>query len=484
MNKNKNMNMKFDPNDVQTRPNMVLTRYLYPKDEVELSLMLALLQKKSVNECIFWASELIYSGFGYDITLLIWSIYYDFYAQLNPNLIHKINNSLKSMLEGNVEPLFEILKTLRVRPSTDNVFSLRISQTPTQFSIYKGRTPNWLTKYPNKHRVLLRSICNYDWNKIIMYIRSKIDEPKKLVKSILNVMLEKKLIYLKNENEYPDIDALWDNYGYNDDFHIILALIVGVITNDEKVDFSSRIIKLNETETQFVCYVNSPIPNAENKVADANADANANANADADAAPSEYAYDMLLKKRLFAINPYVSAFDIVRQRKNILELETKQGFINEIGTHWAYHVSQTPYWQNEFNKVNAIVNNNGELLFNGDDYEENFCLFDLKHAYCYNLDESYMKEMWMATCSDVSDKNVQKDIVDIMEEIFGDDEKETRMEFDDLLLSNKKQSYPNVGRPPHTRLSEEGDAMVGDSNNVPSQNSFDFTLLNKILDSV
>lgn len=465
MNINMNMNVKFDPNDVQTRPNMLLTRFLYPKDEVELSLMLALLQKKSVNECIFWASELIYSGFGYDITQLIWSIYYDFYAQLNPNLIHKINNSLKSMLEGNIEPLFEILKTLRVRPSTDNVFSLRISQTPTQFSIYKGRTPNWLTKYPNKHRVLLRSICNYDWNKIIMYIRSKIDEPKKLVKSILNVMLEKKLVYLKNENEYPDIDALWDNYGYNDDFHIILALIVGVITNDEKLDFSSRIIKLNKTETQFVCYVNSPIPNAEDSVADANA------------APSEYVYDMLLKKRLFAINPYVSAFDIVRQRKNTLELETKQGFINEIGTHWAYHVSRTPYWQNEFNKVNAIVNNHGELVFNGNDYEAKIRLFDLKHAYCYNLDESYMKEMWLGTCSDVSDKNVQKDIVDIMEEIFGDDEKETRMEFDDLLLSNKKQNYPDVGRPPHTRLSGVGD-------NVASQNSFDFTLLNKILDSV
>ena len=108
--------MNIDPNNVETRPNMVLTRFLYPKDEVKISLLLALIQKKSVNECLFWASELIYSGFIDDITQLLWSIYYDFYAQHNPNLMKKVSISLKKLSENNIEPLFNLLKTMRTRP--------------------------------------------------------------------------------------------------------------------------------------------------------------------------------------------------------------------------------------------------------------------------------------------------------------------------------------------------------------------------------
>lgn len=478
--------MNIDPNNVETRPNMVLTRFLYPKDEVKISLLLALIQKKSVNECLFWASELIYSGFIDDITQLLWSIYYDFYAQHNPNLMKKVSISLKKLSENNIEPLFNLLKTMRTRPATDNVFSLRISQTPTKYNIYKGRVPKWLLKYPSKQRQLLRAICDYDWNKIIMYIRSKIDDPKMLIKSILDVMIEKNMINLKDSPyELPNIDELWNNYGYNDEFHIILALIVSLITPDEKIDFSAMTIKLNAVETDFVNYLNGPIT------------VNTNPNY-----PTEFAYDMLLRKRIFAINPYVSAFEIIRQQKNKLELETVRGFVDEIGVYWAYHCSQTPYWINIFNTLNGIVNNRGELIFHGDDYEERFRLFDLNHAYLYNLDEHFMKDMWIGTCSNVSVKkdtneNVDGmvdgmvdgvvdgvvDVVDLMENIFGNDEKELRIEFDDLLMSNKKQNYPEAGTPSRTRLAQQ-DVGMGKENSSTSQNSFDFTLLNKILDSV
>lgn len=455
--------MNIDPDNVVTRPNMVLTRFLYPKDEVEISLLLALIQKKSVNECLFWASELIYSGF--DITQLLWSIYYDFYAQLNPNLMKKVNISLKKLQENDIEPLFNLLKTMRTKPATDNVFSLRISQTPTKYNIYKGRVPKWLSKYPTKQRPLLRAICSYDWNKIIMYIRNKIDEPKILIKSILDVMIEKNIINLKDSyDELPNIDSLWNNYGYNDEFHIILALIVSLITPDEKIDFSSLIIKLNSMENDFVNYLNGPITLENNPNY-----------------PKEYAYDVLLRKRIFTINPYVTGFEIIRQQKNKLELETIKGFVDEIGVYWAYHCCQTPYWINIFNTLNSTVNNRGELIFNGDNYEERFRLFDLSHAYLYNLDEYYMKDMWQGTCSNVSVEYSEKDIVDIMEDIFGNDEKELRIEFDDLLLSNKKQTYPQMEIPSQTRL-EQGEAK--EENKSYSQNTFDFSLLNKILDSI
>ena len=34
-----------------------LTRYLYARDEVELSLIVSLLEKKDIMECYFWAFE-------------------------------------------------------------------------------------------------------------------------------------------------------------------------------------------------------------------------------------------------------------------------------------------------------------------------------------------------------------------------------------------------------------------------------------------
>lgn len=428
-------------NDNINKPNLNLTRFLYPKDEVEISLLIALLQKKPLNECIFWACELIYSGF--DITQLIWSIYYDFYAQLNPNLFHKVSNALECMRQsGNTEPLFILLKTLRVRPATDNVFSLRISQTPTKFTIYRGRVPGWLSQYPQTHRPLLRAICTYDWNQIMRFINNKVGEPKQLLNSILRIMLEKNMIEMKGgesseEHEIPNIiDAHWDNHGYTDDFHIILALVVSLITPDKQIDFSCKGIKLNDAEKAFVAELNAPL------------------------VPNCYTYATLLMKRIYCINPFISAFDI-RANQNENNKCSKLDFINEISEFWVYHCCQTPYWQNEFQKVDGVVNSRGELVFIEDDGDENkFRTFDLLHGYCYNIDEPFAREMWLRTCSY---NDCDKDVVDVMEDIFSEDEKELRMEFDELLLSTDKRSY-----------------CSGNSNS----NTFDFTLLNQLLDSI
>ena len=54
----------------------ILTRFLYIKDEVELSLVSALLKKRNVQECYYWAFELYYSGF--DIVQLLYLTYWFF----------------------------------------------------------------------------------------------------------------------------------------------------------------------------------------------------------------------------------------------------------------------------------------------------------------------------------------------------------------------------------------------------------------------
>ncbi len=61
---------------------LVFTRYLYIKDEVRIALLVSILNKS--DDAIFWAYELYYSGFKYELFNIIWKIYYDFFATLNP----------------------------------------------------------------------------------------------------------------------------------------------------------------------------------------------------------------------------------------------------------------------------------------------------------------------------------------------------------------------------------------------------------------
>ena len=58
------------------------TRYLYIQAEVEISLLISILKKKN-DEALFWAFELVYSGFSAELITLLWRIYFEFFATLN-----------------------------------------------------------------------------------------------------------------------------------------------------------------------------------------------------------------------------------------------------------------------------------------------------------------------------------------------------------------------------------------------------------------
>ena len=61
---------------------LVFTQYLYIKEEVRIALLVSILNKS--DDAIFWAYELYHSGFKHELLNLIWKIYYDFFATLNP----------------------------------------------------------------------------------------------------------------------------------------------------------------------------------------------------------------------------------------------------------------------------------------------------------------------------------------------------------------------------------------------------------------
>jgi hypothetical protein len=105
--------------------NLILTRYLYLKDEVKLSLLMAILNKS--DDAIFWAYELFYSGFKHELFQFIWIMYYDFFATLNPSfeayLIKKQTEYLsKSFEERHISSL---IQNLIIRPFNTDVFMMR-----------------------------------------------------------------------------------------------------------------------------------------------------------------------------------------------------------------------------------------------------------------------------------------------------------------------------------------------------------------------
>lgn len=126
----------FPKDDIYTIPltgsNLVFTRYLYLKDEVKLSLLISVLNKHT--DAIFWAYELFYSGFQLEMFQLIWTIYYDFFATLNPSfevyLLKKqteiLSTSSNLNTNANVNTLISaIIQDLCIREYNTDIFKLR-----------------------------------------------------------------------------------------------------------------------------------------------------------------------------------------------------------------------------------------------------------------------------------------------------------------------------------------------------------------------
>ena len=102
------------------------TRYLYEKTEVKLAFMISLL--RHTDECLFWGYELLHSGFLVELIELFWSIYYDFYASLNPTFEKYLTNKIQIMISNTKKrdkTLAIIVNNFMIRPYTLDVFIMR-----------------------------------------------------------------------------------------------------------------------------------------------------------------------------------------------------------------------------------------------------------------------------------------------------------------------------------------------------------------------
>jgi hypothetical protein len=172
----------------------IFTRYLYIKDEVKMALLIAILNKS--DDAIFWAYELLYSGFKNELFALIWKIYYDFFASLNPSFASYL---IKKQTENEDRFVSAIIQDLLIRSFNTDVFMMRkICQLfevdydilETEDNIYE-KLDQWLNS--EDYRSMAYFILNdkkeiLSGMEIYKYVltNAKQTNPKRLIKEYLN----------------------------------------------------------------------------------------------------------------------------------------------------------------------------------------------------------------------------------------------------------------------------------------------------------
>ena len=78
---------------------LVLTRYLYIKEDVLMSLLISILEKE-YDESLFWASELYFSGYEQETVEYIYAIYMNLFYSKNPKLKRIMKVGLKRYNKG------------------------------------------------------------------------------------------------------------------------------------------------------------------------------------------------------------------------------------------------------------------------------------------------------------------------------------------------------------------------------------------------
>lgn len=391
------------------RKMLELTRLLYARDEVEASLLFALLKKKSIEECLFWTNELVWSG--YDIRPFLWSVYFDFYAQHNPSFERKMLHKLQKFEDGNLNALFVAVKSLRLLKCSDNVFSLRLSKIPESLTIYRGRTPKWLLAYDKECRAFARAASSLNWKQLILTWHNRSLTPVKMIKTFIGGLCESSLLPKLPELDSNAIDERWKKTmsPFMDESQRALATLVCLLTPDSEIENNCKMVALNTSENEYLEALHSPVPLTEGG--------------------HQRTYDTLIYKRHFKIDTQIGAFKLERFEMN--------DFRSSIVYKWPLYVSNSPFWQEVFRQYQITVDANGNLNFQDDIDDKRLEAFSDNHGYVFELDDPRqtlaMEQGWARV------KNEQ-DVVDVMDEIFSDAE-DLRMEFDDLSIDVSKKAY-------------------------------------------
>jgi len=181
---------------------MIFTRYLYIKEEVECALLISLL-KRDANSARFWSEELA----GEELEEILLEIYFNFYFTNNFDLMIDLNDLLSTKYEYNLD-IYLLRKYVEELDENDN---LDVDEDPKNFPIWlKERNYKQLARYILRdcEEVILPYILKHigtnikEFNSIIKLVNNSKDRVKKYNRTIYLCFTMKYLLGLdKREKE-------------------------------------------------------------------------------------------------------------------------------------------------------------------------------------------------------------------------------------------------------------------------------------------
>ena len=338
-----------------------LTRLLYEKEEVKLSIVSSLLEGDEYEEVLFWTTELYESGFPRETWDTLWKIYYDFYAVKHPRLERFLLERSES--EERFAYL-DVVKNLYQKKSSGFVFLMRMGyQLITKPDVrYRGRPPKWLRVYPVKSYMLLRSISDRNFSNVCYYLRMWSEYMAKRNGDFSDSCYETLIKYFAAEEgiaikRKKVAKRVW-NAGYHDRVHILLALILHCLLKESSIVCDVRVEQSTEKEIHYAVWL------------------------DTIDLPSHYLLD---SRRDFEVFDSFGCFDLPRY--HVADVEKLLWF------DWMYYSSKSPLWGERIKKYGGVVNEENKTVdFEDEDVEEEF-----HQDYGLEPDEQHINVQKMST---------------------------------------------------------------------------------------
>ena len=294
---------------------LVFTRYLYNKDEVELTLLECILKNKDFGETSFWTTELYESNDPEELWQFIYKVYYDFYYLNYPIFINKINDYyIKSQKYNKIKYILYIIYNLS-RASNNIDFNIFLSRTYFSSRLtYIIQNINLSLYNGNQYEKLLSFAITNQNNQYISYYLKKLIKTKNIEKFLsdnFNIQL--------NNDEH-----------YTNKFHLLLC---------KCLQFPKSEIKFKFKKVPKQYYNDVEEKNIEH-------------------------WNVLKIKRLFGISKNLGCFDLIRSNY-ILN--------REFWYNWEFHAYKSKIWKKRFDKYKIkIERHKKQLEFLDDDEMEKF----------------------------------------------------------------------------------------------------------------
>jgi hypothetical protein len=294
---------------------LVFTRYLYIKEEVRIALLVSILNKS--NDAIFWAYELYHSGFKYELLNLIWKIYYDFFATLNPAYESYLLKKHKEFAMDEVpdeRSISSIIQDLLFRPFNADVFLLRNVCDSFEVDITYHHGSEKITHIDEARNNLTQWVANEDLRSIAQWILNLNKDVIK-VADIYNICLDifdKDIKLTKGKLQKEFVSAIRININKN---IILLAKIIQLFSRKAELK-KGKSIYINVEPEDIIPY--EPIIGYKH-------------------------YRILEKAYMCGIDDlkHLSLFKLTRNKYNIQE---------EYWYRWEYHASFSPIWSKRIRK--------------------------------------------------------------------------------------------------------------------------------------